>query len=131
VDPTWIFEVWPQLIRSSFSQLFTWKAGLKTVNKQSKFDKFVVLKTVEKIRQHYPPLYKHNTVTVAPEILIHFFFFTRDSKIPNHSSRSKYPERKRFSSPYPPRSVKATRRSLSYYSIFVVRSLKLITVPDR
>ena len=131
MDSTWIFEVWPQLIRSSFSQLFTWKAGLKTVNKQSKFDKFVVLKTVEKIRQHYPPLYKHNTVTVAPESLIHFVFLHQRLKDPQSLLQIQIPRTQKISVTIPPRSVKATRRSLSYYSIFVVRSLKPITAPDR
>jgi sRNA-binding regulator protein Hfq len=134
VDPTWIFEVWPQLIRSSFSQLFTWKAwkaGLKTVNKQSKFDKFMVLKTVEKIRQHYPPLYKHNIVTVTPEILIHFVFLHQKLKDPQSLLQIQIPRTQKISVTIPPRSVKATRRSLSYYSIFVVRSLKPINAPDR
>jgi hypothetical protein len=131
VDPTWIFEVWLQLIRSSFSQLFTWKAGLKTVNKQSKFDKFMVLKTVEKIRQHYPPLYKHNTVIVTPEILIHFVFLHQKLKDPQSLLQIQIPRTQKISVTIPPRSVKATRRSLSYYSIFVVRSLKPINAPDR
>ena len=91
----------------------------------------MVLKTVEKIRQHYPPLYKHNTVTVTPEILIHFVFLHQKLKDPQSLLQIQIPRTQKISVTIPPRSVKATRRSLSYYSIFVVRSLKLITAPDR
>ena len=110
MDPTWIFEVWPQLIRSSFSQLFTWKAGLKTVNKQSKWNKFVVLKTVEIIRQHYPPLYKHNTVTVAPEILIHSVFLHQRLKDPQSLLQIQIPRTQKISITIPPQICKSHKK---------------------
>jgi hypothetical protein len=70
----------------------------------------VVLNTVEKIRQHYPPLYKTQHCNRCSRDLIHFVFLHQRLKDPQSLLQIQIPSKQKISVTIPPQICKSHKK---------------------